>query len=318
MKIALTCREGIGYQRKDQLLFQPNSGAHLMTLKRHNLTGCADACGFARGIVCTAFVLGLLNSASSAANLFTENFDSMGPAGASLPAGWSAGFLGVESSSNRLVFDPVYTGNSLSLTNMPVVASDGSALPAPNVGTVMNLGLPGDSDRALGGYPRTTPSGDQVYQVAIINTTGQPLTDVTITYAGEQWSQAQGTSSSGPEMLRFLASSSSPIDGFLHYDTLDWTAPNQGPGAVNPTALNGNDPLNRTVVTATITLPSPVAPGDTLYLRWHDWNDNSTTDHFLAVDDLSVTYTPIPEPSILGFLGLATLGSLRRRTIAKH
>lgn len=290
-----------------------------MNPKRTHLAGLTSRHGSWGEIVCGACTLAFFVTASSAANLFTENFDSMGFGGTSLPAGWSAGYLGVESSSNRLVFDPVYAGNTLSLTNMPMQVSDGSAIPAPNVGTILNLGLPGDSDRALGGYPRTTPSGDQVYQVAILNTSGQPLTAVTVTYAGEQWSQAQGTSGSGPEMLRFLASSSSPIDGFLHYDVLDWTAPNQGPGLVNPTALNGNDPLNRNIISATITLPSPVAAGDTLYLRWHDWNDNNTTDHFLGVDDLSVTYIPIPEPSAAALLVTLTFtGILRRRAKVHH
>jgi hypothetical protein len=104
----------------------------------------------------------------------------------------------------------------------------------------MNLGLTGDGDRALGSYPRTTPSGDQVFQVAVVNTTGAPLSSVVISYAGEQWNQAQGTSTSGPEMIRVLASSTSTTTGFDYYASLDFTAPNQGPGVPNPSALDGN------------------------------------------------------------------------------
>src|SRR5262245_17830062 len=66
---------------------------------------------------------------------YAQNFDGMGPAGTALPSGWIAGYLGAESSVNRAVMSP-YAGNGLSLTAMPVVVSDGSAIPAVNVGTV--------------------------------------------------------------------------------------------------------------------------------------------------------------------------------------
>jgi len=260
---------------------------------------------------CAVAAVNLAASSSSASQLvYTENFDGMGAAGTTLPAGWSAGYLGAESSSNRLAFAP-YAGNGLSLTNMPILVSDGSAIPNPNVGRVMNLGLTGDGDRALGGHPRTTPSGDHVFQVAIVNTTGAPLSDVTIAYAGEQWNQAQGSSTSGPEMLRVLASSTSATSDFTYYPSLDFSAPHQDAGAPNPTALNGNLPANRQVVTANIALPSAVPDGGTFYVRWHDWNDNGTTDHFLGIDDIRIT-GGVPEPSSLGLLasalGLSLLG----------
>lgn len=266
-----------------------------------------------------AMALAILAASSSSAIplAYTENFDGMGASGTTLPAGWSAGYLGAESSSNRLAFAP-YAGNGLSLTNMPIAVSDGSALPNPNVGTVMNLGLTGDTDRALGGYPRTTPAGDHVFQVAIVNTTGAPLSDVTIAYAGEQWNQAQGTSSSGPEMLRVLASSTSATSGFAHYSSLDFTAPHQGAGAANPTALNGNDAANRQVVSANIALPSAVPDGGTFYVRWHDWNDNGTSDHFLGVDDVRIT-GGVPEPSSLGLLACALgLNFLTRKRASRE
>jgi hypothetical protein len=242
---------------------------------------------------------------------YAENFDSMGASGTTLPAGWSAGYLGAESSSNRLAFSP-YAGNGLSLTNMPILVSNGSALPSPNVGRIMNLGLTGDSDRALGGYPRTTPSGDHVLQAAIVNSTGGPLSNIIVSYAGEQWNQTQGTSSSGPEMLRVLASSTSATDGFTYYPSLDFTAPHQGPGVPNPTALNGNLAANRQVVSANIALPSPVPDGGTFYVRWHDWNDNGTTDHFLGIDDIRISQ--VPEPAgLVSMLAVPLLAGARVR-----
>jgi hypothetical protein len=254
--------------------------------------------------LCAIALASLAASSGSASVLtYTQNFDGMGASGTTLPAGWSAGYLGAESSSNRVAFSP-YAGNGLSLTNMPILVSDASAYPNPNVGRVMSLGVTGSSDRALGGYPRTTPSGDHVMQVAIVNNSGTPFSNITVSYAGEQWNQAQGTSTSGPEIIGVLASSTSATDGFAYYPSLDFSAPKQGPGAPNPTALNGNAADNRQLISANITLPSPVPNGGSFYVRWHDWNDNGTSDHFLAIDDVRITYG-IPEPSSLALLALA-------------
>jgi autotransporter-associated beta strand protein len=248
-----------------------------------------------------AGVLNVLSGPSSLITLLSENFDSMGSAGTTLPAGWTAGYLGAVGSQNRLVMAP-YAGDGLAITPMPVVVSAGAAV-SPDVGTVLNLGSAGSSERALGGYPRTSPSGDQIMQVAIVNTTGSPLTTVSVSYAGEQWRQFQGTSSSGPEMLRVLASTTSPTTGFTYFSSLDFTAPQQGAGG---TALDGNLAANRAVITGTITFDNPVAAGGTFYLRWHDWNDNGTSDHFLGIDDVvvsSIAAGPPPPSVTLGVTG---------------
>jgi hypothetical protein len=126
-----------------------------------------------------------------------------------------------------------------------------------------------------------------------------------VSYAGEQWNQAQGTSSSGPEKLAVLASSTSATSGFTYYSSLDFAAPKQGAGAPNPTALDGNAAENRQTISANIALPSPVPIGGTFYVRWHDWNDNGTSDHFLGIDDVRITGGVIPEPSSLGLLAIA-------------
>ena len=69
------------------------------------------------------------------------------------------------------------------------------------------------------------------------------------------------------------------------------------------------------VITGTYAFPTPLANGNSFFLRWHDWNDDGTTDHFLAIDDVSVSAaTVVPEPGSL-LLMLLALGawSLRRR-----
>jgi hypothetical protein len=269
----------------------------------------------ARTLVFGVALLFLAVTSSDAQFLYTQDFDGMGPAGTSLPPGWTAGYLGVESSLNRAVMSP-YAGNDLAITSMPIVVSDGSALPSPNVGTVFNLGTTGSSDRALGGYPRTTPSGDQIYQVALQNNSGSSISAIEVSYFGEQWRQAQGTSSSGPEILRFLASTTSSISGFTYLSSIDFVAPKQLVANFPVGGLDGNLAENRVFVTGTVTFASPVPDGGMFYLRWHDWNDNGTSDHFLGVDDLRVA-SVVPEPSsvLVTLLGLVALmgGCVRRK-----
>ncbi|MCX6924991.1 MAG: Ig-like domain-containing protein [Verrucomicrobia bacterium] len=223
--------------------------------------------------------------------LLNENFDSMGSAGTAPPTGWTIGYLA--GNPSRVVMSP-YGGDGLAITPLPpLVVSDGVFATQPTTATGFNFGSTGSSERALGSFPRTTTYGDHVMQIAVVNTTGGSLNSVDVSYAGEQWRQCQGTSSSGPEMLRFLASTTSPTTGFSNYSSLDFTAPKQGPADI---ALDGNLAANRAVLSGTIKFASAVPAGGTFYLRWHDWNDNATYDHFLAIDDVIVTTTAAPPP----------------------
>ena len=244
---------------------------------------------------------------------YFEDFNSMGPTGTTPPIGWTTGYLGVQSANNRLAMTP-YAGNGLSITRMPAVVNNGSGPPSPDVGSVLNLGTTGSSDRALGNYPRTTPSGDQIMQVALQNNTGNPLTAITLSYWGEQWRQSQGTSSSGQEILRVLVSTLSATDGFTYLSSLDFVAPKQLVANWPVGALDGNAAANRAFVSGVINFASPVPDGGTFYVRWHDWNDNGTADHFLGIDDVGIT-SVIPEPGTMSvlLLGLGALVGVRAR-----
>jgi hypothetical protein len=140
------------------------------------------------------------------------------------------------------------------------------------------------------------------------NNTAAPITELTIGYTGEQWRQSQGVlGSSGVEKLR-LFYSTSPSTGWVSVG-LDWTAPKQGPANA---ALDGNLAANRNVLTPVAFTPAiAIAPASTFYLRWQDWNENGTTDHGLAIDDVSVTITP--EPTSFGLLAVGGLALLNRR-----
>jgi len=56
-------------------------------------------------------------------------------------------------------------------------------------------------------------------------------------------------------------------------------------------------------------------PGDSLFIRWNDVND-AGNDAGVAIDNLTMTATVVPEPSCVALLGLgiAAVALLSRKT----
>ncbi len=187
-----------------------------------------------------------------------------------------------------------------------------------NNGWIWSFGTNGVNaitDRAFGSIGSGTPATN-AWGLRIKNDTASPVGEVTISYTGEQW--RQGGNTSVQKMYFTYQSSSSPLTnpmpgnetGWVPFAALDFVTPIVGSSA---TPLDGNDAANRQTF-SNVLLPGVVlAPGDELFLRWYDIND-SGNDHGFGVDDLTVRFTVVPEPSAACLLGAALLGlTLRRR-----
>jgi len=259
-------------------------------------------------IVC----LGLASLAGAAGTFdaggaYSENFDSMGAAGTAPPADWLAGIY----SPLRNRVDP--PPDTSTVVSKPLYPDDGSS---GVKGRAYNYGATGSAERAVGFIGTTSGWSDGALQVELLNNLNEPITGFALTYTGEQWRNNQGAAPV-PEKFRVYASKSSNT-GYTHLGTaFDFTAPinePRGSGENDGFKLDGNAAANRATITGNVDLVAlgvgAVQPGENLYLTWHDWNDDRTRDHGIAVDDVSVV---IPEPATMSLLGLGALALLRRR-----
>jgi hypothetical protein len=186
-----------------------------------------------------------------------------------------------------------------------------------NTGDLYSFGNAGSGERALGSIASNATSEIQ-YAVELLNTSGATITEIVVSYTGEQWRQggSAGTQPppSLPQFLIFEYGSASPATwptaSFTGVPALNFTSPIFGP--TSPSALDGNAAPNRTGLSATISGLSWL-PGQTLWLRWRDPNDDNN-DHGLAIDNLQVT--AVPEPASLAMFAVGAVGigaALRRR-----
>ncbi len=157
-------------------------------------------------------------------------------------------------------------------------------------GSVYSYGTGTATDRALG----LLASGTTIarFGSALVNNTGQTITQFTLSYTGEEW--RRGSAAANKLTFEYATDATDINTGtFTAAPALDFTAPNTTGTSV---AVDGNAAANRTAVSATVTGLN-WAPGQTLTLRWTDVNDSGNDDG-LAVDDLSFT-TPIDPSSVI-------------------
>jgi hypothetical protein len=173
-------------------------------------------------------------------------------------------------------------------------------------GTLYSYGASGNTERAIGSIGSSNAAaGSFSHGVLLRNTSGTTMSNIKVSYTLEQW--RNGNNSTPNTITFWYKISTSTISALNPNSNGTWTqvtalslsSPiNTGAAA----ALDGNLPANR--VTATnVTIPSlSLANNSFIMLKWED-PDHTGTDHGLAIDDVTVTWT-ISSPSTISATGL--------------
>lgn len=184
-----------------------------------------------------------------------------------------------------------------------VVESDGN-FPFLFIPGALNLGTTADPDRALGARPGvffldpSLANQEFFYGARFVNNTLGTITNVNISYNGEQWRDNNAT----PQTINFFYREGGTDFigdtnnvGWTALSSLDFTSPNNAGMNV---AVDGNAPGNRTALNDNISVN--IAPGETFWIRWADIVDDGLGDH-LSIDDVNITFNGInPPPALTG------------------
>jgi len=166
-----------------------------------------------------------------------------------------------------------------------------------NAGAIYSYGVAGVNpvtDRALGSIGSGTP-GNFAYGARFQNDTALAITNITISYTGEQWRNGGNAAAQTLAFSYFIStapitsSDAAGANAWVQFTDLDFKSPTVGTTA---TALDGNDPANRQVFTGVLLPNVIVFPGQEIFFRWYDIND-AGNDHALAIDDLTISFTSI-------------------------
>ncbi len=201
-------------------------------------------------------------TADNAATDLTENLNTLATSSTSstMPTGW-------------------YFSESGSNANSTYTAGTGSS----TTGDTYSFGSTSAADRALGSI--ASSSLVSTIGTKFINSSGETITSLKISYTGEQW-RLGATGRTDKMIFSYSTDASSLTTGtWTTFSSLDFSSP-VTTGTVG--ALDGNSSANRAQVNATITGLS-LANGGTIWLRWVD-SDISGADDALAIDD--ITFTP--------------------------
>ena len=211
---------------------------------------------------------------SVGAGTYAQNFDALATASAfwtnnvTLP-GWYASKAGAD--------------NTNTLAGAGTSTSGGIYSFATN-------GVNAATDRALGSVATGTIT-PVYYGVRCTNNTVATVTNILISYTGEQW--RVGSSATAQKLAFSYLVTNAPITNsfsgttWVNFSALDFSAPN-ATGTSLP--LDGNAAINRAVFTNVLLTGVTVPPGQEFFLRWLDVDDTGT-DSGLALDDLTVSFT---------------------------
>ena len=227
---------------------------------------------------------------------------------------------------NQVNLAGTYTQNFDTLPTPPPGGTDwinNSTLPGwySNQSYILTNGINGglasygtDSDRALG-------STGAYWALRFVNNSSQTISGVSLAYDVEQWYRAANSPQVSNQLLLYYRIYGAATSEAVEVDNISragWTwltaASFTTPNATDTSAsmLDGNLPENQGDVSVMID-GITLAPGEKLWLRWVTFDDVGN-DHALAIDNVSVSFSTIPEPaSFAALLGLYSLAFANRR-----
>jgi hypothetical protein len=237
-------------------------------------------------------------SLSGGSPVYTSDFDIMGSAGTAPPTGW---FVGTSLS-------PTTTGTNGTFTAGAVVVDNGGS----NAGANRNYGTTAAADRALGSIASGT-GNTRVTEARFINSTGLTITNIDISFFGEQWRTGGSNQLVNTLPLFFGTDGTNFTATGISFSTPIFGVNSGGTATGGGNSLDGNLAANRASVSGSIASLS-IADGTVFYLRWVDINEVGN-DAGVAIDDLTLTAFTIPEPSTMLLVGAGLVGllALRRR-----
>jgi uncharacterized protein len=163
-------------------------------------------------------------------------------------------------------------------------------------------------ERALGSV--ALPGALIVYGMRINNASGGTFGALTLNYTGEQWRDG-GFALTDVLSFSYSTNATSLFSGnWTSFNPLDFNSvSNVGAGP-----LNGNLAVNQANPNGTITGLNWLN-GTDVWVRW--LHVGNASRHALALDDMHVNATPVPEPMTLiaGAIGLAIFARPRRRRV---
>jgi hypothetical protein len=221
---------------------------------------------------------------------YTQDFNSLASAGTSIP--WSDSSTLPGWYAARQSGGPVWVN---------YVVGTGTA----NSGAIYSFGTNGASplaNRALGSLASGTP-GTVYFGVRFQNDSANMMTNVTVSFTGEQWRMGGNATvqtlafsyivSSSPVLVPDMTNTTLP---WVPFTSLDFKSPWASATPSSGTAMDGHASTNR-LLFVNVRLPDDAAlqPGQELFLRWTDLND-AGNDHGMAIDDMTVNFTSIYVP----------------------
>jgi len=155
------------------------------------------------------------------------------------------------------------------------------------------------ADRALGSIgSNNSAAGDFAYGLLLRNTSGITITTFSVAYTGEQWRVENNDAQSVTFWYKIGSTIASVNDlqpnnnsSWTEVTALKFTSPKIN---LSGAALDGNLAANRTVI-STVTFPSfGLANNEYIMIKWDDPNHQPGSDHALAIDDVTVSWSTVP------------------------